>query len=102
MTKLQGNIKDWQSECITQRITQSQYLISKSASCRWGKDKKCPISREEDAGEMISVHVASDRRVPWQQTRLMVPRAVLTAALPVEQVRGLTLLLFSQHFLDHI
>ena len=97
LRKLQRNIKDWQSECVD-----SQYLISKSASCHWRKDEKSPISKEEDAGEMISVHVAHDTRVPWQQTRLMVSRAVLTAALPVDRERGATLPLFTQHFLDHI
>lgn len=68
--------KDWWSECID-----SQYLVSKSIGCCWGKDKKSPISREEDAGGMISVHVAPDRRMLWQQTRLMRFRSVLTVLL---------------------
>lgn len=67
-----------------------------------GEKTKSPISREDDAGEMISVHVAHDRRVPWQQTRLIVSGAVLTAALPADRVRGRTLYGFTQHFLDHI
>lgn len=46
---------------------------------------------------MISIPVTHDRRVRWQQTRLTVSSAVLTAALPVDRVRGVKLPLFIQH-----